>query len=134
MSLPGRLFRFFIYSNLFITCCVMLMVWQTYHLLLHIPLNFNFLWFAAFATLCSYSFHWHLTPDIELDSSRLRWLKRNRYVHVIFFFVGLIGSAYFGFLLIKHWPWLLLSAFITFLYSAPKIPHPLFQILRKVAL
>lgn len=129
-----QLFHFFVYSNIFIALCSVLMLYQTYDLLLHKSPGFSFMAFVFSATVCSYSFHWYLTPDIDLDSSRLRWLKRNRSIHPILFFIGLIGSAWFGFPLLSHWPWLLLAALITFLYSAPKIPHPWFRALRKVAL
>ena len=127
-------FYFFVYSNLFIACCSVLMLYQTYHLLLGQSPGFSFMAFVFSASVCSYSFHWHLTPDIDIDSSRLRWLAKSRLAHIILFFAGLAGSAYFGLSLIKHWPWLLLAGFITFLYSAPKIPHPWFRALRKVAL
>jgi 1,4-dihydroxy-2-naphthoate octaprenyltransferase len=50
------------------------------------------------------------------------------------FFIGLAGSAIYFFHLLPHWHWLLMSAAITFLYSAPKIPHPWSRALRKVAL
>ena len=33
-----------------------------------------------------------------------------------------------------HWGWLLATAFITFLYSAPKIPYPPFNHLKKIAI
>ncbi|MEO5564696.1 MAG: hypothetical protein ABIR18_14720, partial [Chitinophagaceae bacterium] len=101
---------------------------------LHEEPNLNLIGFIFFATICSYSFHWYLTPNVEINSSRLQWLRRNRNAHTTLFFVGLAGTAYFGFFLLNHWPWLLLIAFVTFLYSAPKIPHPLFRILRKVAI
>lgn len=125
---------FLVYSNLFIAACAVLMVFQTCRLLLHSDPDFSFLAFVFCATLCSYSFHWHLTPDIDMDSDRLRWLKNYRKVHLVLFVIGVLGAAYFGSFLLRHWPWLLLAAFITFLYSAPKIPHPFFRMLRKVAL
>ena len=128
-----KLFYFFVYSNLFIAVCALLMVHQTYELLLHTNPDLNFLAFVFFATICSYSFHWYLTPDLTLDSSRIKWLNKNRKVHILFFFIGFAGAAIFSFFIINHWPWLLISAFITFLYSAPKIPHPWFRSLRKVA-
>jgi 4-hydroxybenzoate polyprenyltransferase len=61
-------------------------------------------------------------------------VQKNRNVHLTLFIIGLIGSGIFFFYLLPYWHWLLLSAIITFLYSAPKIPHPLFRALRKVAL
>jgi 4-hydroxybenzoate polyprenyltransferase len=110
------------------------MVYQTSLLLLHTSPDLNVATFIFFSTICSYSFHWYLTPDIDLPSSRLRWLKANHSTHLVLFFIGLTGAVFYGILLIEHWYWLLLSAVVTFLYSAPKIPSPVFRILRKVAL
>lgn len=134
MSLAGQLFRFYIYSNLFIASCAVLMVFQTCMLLLGHPPDPAFTCFVFFATLCSYSFHWFLTPaDSITPSARTVWISEYRGVHTLFFIIGLVGSAASAFFLLAFWPWLLLSAFITFLYSAPKIPHPWFRLLRKVA-
>jgi 4-hydroxybenzoate polyprenyltransferase len=127
-------FHFFVYSNLFIAVCAMLMVYQTSVLILHTLPDLRVMAFIFFSTICSYSFHWYLTPAVDLPSSRLQWLKRNHSTHLIFFFTALAGVAFYGALLIEHWFWLLVSAAVTFLYSAPKIPLPLFRILRKVAL
>ena len=130
----GKLFRFFIYSNLFIALCAVVMVYQTCQLLLHTHPVIYFTGFVFFASICSYSFHWYLSPaDIELTSSRMQWLSRNKNVHLLLFFASLAGVAVTGFFLSNHLHWLLLSAFITFLYSAPKIPFPFFHALRKYA-
>ena len=110
------------------------MVNQTYRLILDSGVNIYFLLFVLFSTICSYSFHWYLTSNSVIPSSRIKWVERNRNVHLALFIIGLIGSGIFFFYLFPYWPWLLLSAIITFLYSAPKIPHPLFRALRKVAL
>lgn len=134
MRFAGNIFRFFIFSNLFIAFCAVLMVWQSYYLLLHGTPDYYFTGFVFFATLCSYSFHWLLTPDIKIDSPRLNWLRKNRLVHRIFFIIGLAGVCITGFYLKAYWYWLLLSAVVTFLYSAPKLPHPWFKALRKVAI
>ncbi|MBC7873368.1 MAG: hypothetical protein H7Y01_05195 [Ferruginibacter sp.] len=129
-----KLFYFFVYSNLFIAGCAVAMVDQTYRLLLHTRVNVYFLLFVFFSTICSYSFHWYFTYGCVVPSSRITWLEKNRRVHVVLFFAGLLGSAIFFFFLLPYWHWLLLSAIITFLYSAPKIPHPFFRALRKIAL
>ena len=135
MSFARKFSRFFIYSNLFIALCAVVMIYQTYELLLHTTPGIYFIAFVFFATVCSYSFHWYLTPtDIEITSSRTQWLSRYKNVHLVLFFTGLAGVAVSGIFLLHHWHWLLLSAFVTFLYSAPKIPHPYFNALRKVAL
>jgi len=126
-------FRFFVYSNLFIAVCALLMVNQTYDLLLHSPPDKYFMGFVFSATICSYSFHWYLTSQSLVESPRIEWVKEHRHYHLALFIVGLAGSAIFTWFLLPYWPWLLLSAIITFLYSAPKIPHPWFRALRKIA-
>jgi 4-hydroxybenzoate polyprenyltransferase len=132
--LPGHTGRFFVYSNLFIAVCAVLMVNQTSQLLLNSSPGIHLPAFVFFATLCSYSFHWYLTSSSVLPSPRITWLKKNHAVHLVLFFAGLAGSAVFFFYLLPIWPWLLVSAFVTFLYSAPKIPHQYFRALRKVAI
>jgi hypothetical protein len=127
------LFRFFVYSNLFIALCAVLMVNQTYQLM-HLPADFYFMSFVFFSTICSYSFHWYLSSPSVLSSPRIEWQLRNQRLHLIFFIAGLVGSVIFFLYLRQHWFWLLVSAVITFLYTAPKIPHRYFRALRKIAL
>jgi 4-hydroxybenzoate polyprenyltransferase len=135
MSFARTFSRFFIYSNLFIALCAAVMVCQTYELLLHTLPDIYFIAFVFSASLCSYSFHWYLTPsDIKITSPRTKWLYSHKNVHAILFVIGVAGVVVSGFFLLDHWQWLVLSAFVTFLYSAPKIPHPYFTALRKVAL
>jgi 4-hydroxybenzoate polyprenyltransferase len=110
------------------------MVNQTYDLLLHSSPDKYLLGFVFSATICSYSFHWYLTSQSLVESPRIEWLKNHRIFHLVFFFIGLTGSAVFFYFLLPHWYWLSLSAVITFLYSAPKIPYPFFRALRKVAI
>jgi 4-hydroxybenzoate polyprenyltransferase len=53
--------------------------------------------------------------------------------HVFLFISGLLISLYFFYYISNHWLWIGLGAFLTFLYSAPKIPMWPFQLLKKVA-
>jgi 4-hydroxybenzoate polyprenyltransferase len=129
-----RLFLFFVYSNLFIAGCAVAMVDQTYRFLLHSPVNTYYLLFVLSSTLCSYSFHWYLTSHSVIPSPRIKWLEKNRVIHVIFFMIGLTGAGFFFFYLLHYWFWLLLGAVITFFYSAPKLPQRHFKMLRNVAL
>ena len=110
------------------------MVYQTYHFLLGIPVHQFFAGFVFFSTLTSYSFHWFLTHDSLIASLRIEWVKTHRTLHLLLLIIGIVGSAYFFFHIIQYWHWLMLSAFITFLYSAPKIPHPYFRALRRIAI
>lgn len=136
MRWAARAFDFFVYSNLFIAGCAVIMVQQTDKLLLHTNPDKRLLGFVFFASLCSYSFHWWLSTDAVPGppSPRTSWLGSNRVVHLLLFFAGISGACFYGMLLLDHWHWLLLSAFITFLYSAPKIPHPWLRALRKIAI
>lgn len=110
------------------------MVYQTC-LLFSIPFSFSLAGFVFFGSVCSYNFHWYLTPPhVENPSGKMAWNISNKMVHLILFVLGLAGSALFTFLLIEHWFWLGITAFLTFLYSAPKIAHPVFSYLKKVAL
>jgi 4-hydroxybenzoate polyprenyltransferase len=110
------------------------MVDQTFRFLLAQQMNFELAGFVFFSTLCSYSFHWHLTSHSVLPSQRIAWLQRNRSVHLTLFVIGLTGAIYFFLQLVPYLYWLLIAAIITFLYSAPKIPNKYFRALRKVAI
>jgi len=135
MEPARKIFRFFVFSNLFIACCALIMVYQTCDLLLHTTPAPAWLAFIFFGTISSYSFHWYLTeaPAAPL-TGREQWHIHNRWIYIPLFIVGVTGSIVSTFFLIHHWPWLLLTALITFLYSAPKIPNPWFRVLRKIAL
>ena len=110
------------------------MVYQTC-LLFSVPYSFALAGFVFSGSVCSYNFHWYLTPPgIEKASKKLTWNISNKTIHLVLFILGLVGSAVFTFLLIEHWFWLGITAFLTFLYSAPKIDHPIFSYLKKIAL
>jgi len=129
-----RFLNFFVYSNLFIAACTVLMVNQTSKYLLKQLPDRSLLLFVFFSTICSYSFHWFLTSESKVQLPRITWVKKNKAVHLVLFVIGLVGAAFYFFELIEWWRWLVLAAIITFLYSAPKIPHRWFRALRKVAI
>ena len=109
------------------------MVYQSF-LLFHLPVNQLLAGFVLCGSVCSYNFHWYLTPPAMATLSlKLKWNVSNKAVHLLLFVAGLAGAGYFAFRLIAFWPWLLITVCITFLYSAPKIPNPAVNILKKVA-
>jgi 4-hydroxybenzoate polyprenyltransferase len=110
------------------------MVYQTYQFVIRQVPDNNLLYFIFFATITSYSFHWYLTSHSEIPSERIGWTNAYRGIHTVLFITGIIGSGFFFIPLSSHWFWLCLSAIITFLYSAPKIPHKHFRALRKIAI
>ena len=129
-----NIFDFFVFSSLFVAVCAVLMVYQTC-LLFSLPFSFALGGFVFSGAVCSYNFHWYLTPPVIGQSSpKKTWNISNRKIHLLLFYVGLIGSAVFSYLLIEHWIWLGVTAFFTFMYSAPKIAHPVFSHLKKVAI
>lgn len=109
------------------------MVYQTYTLIIEKPLNIYLVAFVFFSTVCSYNFHWALTPHSIAPSQRLQWDQKHKSYHLMLSVVGLIGAAVFFFFFKEKWYYILPSAVLTFLYSAPKIPHPAVSALKKVA-
>ncbi|MFL5742719.1 MAG: hypothetical protein ACJ75B_21035 [Flavisolibacter sp.] len=128
-----KIFDFFVFTSLFIAGCAVLMVYQT-SLLFSIPFSFDLAGFVFCGSVCSYNFHWYLTPPNQTKvSEKLKWNITNKTLHLVLFVLGVLGSAWFSFRLIDHWFWLGVTAFLTFMYSAPKISHPLFASLRRIA-
>ena len=129
-----QLLDFFIFTSLFIALCAVLMAYQT-GLLFDVKFSFPLYAFVFSGSVCSYNFHWFLTPP-QPDSAghKLNWNLSNRSIHLALFVLGAIGAALACFLLIDHWLWLAVTAVFTFLYSAPLINHPLTIWLRKVAI
>ena len=129
-----KFFDFFLFTSLFVSCCAIVMVYQTYALILNKPLNSYFAGFVFFSTVCSYNFHWALTPNSVAPSHRLQSVEKHRRNHFLLSIIGLVGAAIFFFYFKEKWFYILPSAILTFLYSAPKIPHAFFQLLKKVAI
>jgi len=128
-----RIFDFFVFTSLFIATCAVLMVYQA-SLLFDAQFPYSLYGFVFFGSVCSYNFHWFLTPpDVPATSYKMRWNLSNRYLHLILAIVGMLGAGICSFLLIRNWVWLGVTAFLTFMYSAPMIPHPLFTWLRRIA-
>jgi len=128
-----KIFDFFVFTSLFIATCAVLMVYQA-SLLFNVNFSLSLYGFVFFGSVCSYNFHWFLTPpDVPPTSYKLRWNLTNRKLHLILALTGMVGAGICCFLLIGHWVWLGVTAFLTFMYSAPMISHPFFTWLRRIA-
>jgi 4-hydroxybenzoate polyprenyltransferase len=127
------IFNFFIFSSLYIALCAVIMVYQVQLLFPQAEISFVLYGFVFFSTVCSYNFHWWLTRHSATGSERLQWALEHKSLHLILYFTGLIGSAVYFFMLKQHWFWISFGAFVTFLYSAPKIPQKIFTGLRRIA-
>jgi 4-hydroxybenzoate polyprenyltransferase len=128
-----RVFNFFIFSSIYISLCALLMVNQT-NQLLHLDYDIHhYLLFVFFSTICSYNFHWYLTPLLPTEKLRVQWTQEHKTLHFLFFIAGLVGSCIYFFYFTRFLLWMGVSVLLTFMYSAPKLPlHP-FSLLRKVA-
>jgi 4-hydroxybenzoate polyprenyltransferase len=118
---------YFVFSSLYIALCAVLMTWQTDQLLLGSAPPIRLLGFVFFATVCSYNFHWYLTPRTASPSRRVQWTLRRKALHFVLYLTGAVGAIVYFFYL---WHWffaLCISVVFTFLYSAPKLPQPLFR-------
>src|SRR5690606_6399426 len=134
MNLIKKAFDFFVFTSIYIACCAVIMTAQTNQLL---QLNYDitpYLLFVFFSTICSYNFHWYLTPEAETEKMRVNWTQRHKQLHLLLFCIGALGSAWYYFYFIEHWFWLSGAALLTFLYSAPKLAFRPFLYLRKIAI
>lgn len=128
-----RIFNFFVFSSLYIALCAVLMVHQT-NQLLRLDYQFHeYFLFVFFSTICSYNFHWYLTPLTPTEKLRVHWTQQHKILHLAFFVAGLAGSVIYAFYFTSHLFWMALSVLLTFLYSAPKVPIRSFIFLRKMA-
>jgi 4-hydroxybenzoate polyprenyltransferase len=128
-----KAFDYFLFSSIYISLCAVLMTWQSSHLL-HLTISADYYWFIFFATICSYNFHWYLTPLSKNSVERTKWSLEHKNAHLLLYFAGVIGSVIFFYKLSSHWFALFFATLLTFLYSAPKIPLPYFRFLKQVAI
>ena len=108
------------------------MVYSTYTIIIGKPINIHLALFVFFSTVCSYNFHWALTPHSLAPSQRLQWDENHKNYHLLLSVAGAIGALVYFFYFIDKWFYIAPSAILTFLYSAPKISF--FQPLKKVAI
>ncbi|RYY40402.1 MAG: hypothetical protein EOO08_04515 [Chitinophagaceae bacterium] len=121
-----------LFTSVFIALCAVAMTASALYFY-NLPPHPLLLLFVFSGTLCSYNFHWMLTPELYGENSKAAWSYRHKKLHAFLFAIAGIASVCCVWLLRAHWPWLLLTAFITFLYSAPKLTFRPFTWLRQVA-
>jgi 4-hydroxybenzoate polyprenyltransferase len=129
-----KIVDFIVFSSLYVAICAVVMIWQTSRLLLGINPSIYLLGFAFFASICSYNFHWYLTPRSASPSRRVHWTYHHKILHIVLYAVGAIGSIIYFFYLTKFILAIGFAALLTFLYSAPKLPQPIFRWLRHIAI
>jgi 4-hydroxybenzoate polyprenyltransferase len=124
---------FFVFSSLYIGLCAVLMIDQTGRLLLGTAPSLKLAGFVFFSTICSYNFHWWLTPHSLTASTRIRWAQEHKGMHFTLYLIGAAGAIVCFFYLREFWLALCFGAFLTFLYSAPKLPQPIFKNIKRIA-
>jgi len=129
-----KAFDFFIFSSVYIGICAGIMVWQVNDLFQLSYDHLQFLVFVTSSTVCSYNFHWLLTSETTQQSLRLNWTIHHRRFHIVLIIISGIVAVYSGLHFLHWWPWFALAAFLTFLYSAPKMPLTLSQFLKRIAI
>jgi 4-hydroxybenzoate polyprenyltransferase len=129
-----KIVDFIVFSSLYVALCAVLLIWQTSQLLLDMSPPGRLMGFAFFATVCSYNFHWYLTPRSVNPSRRVQWTHHHRVIHFVLYLVGALGAAVYFFYLTPFVVALLPAILLTFLYSAPKLPQKIFRGLRRVAI
>lgn len=125
---------FIVFSSLYVAICAVVTIWQTSRLLLGISPSVPLLAFSFFATICSYNFHWYLTPRTASPSRRVHWTHHHKSLHLVLHLIGAIGAIVYSFYLTRFMVALGFAALLTFLYSAPKLPQRPFRWLRHVAI
>jgi hypothetical protein len=129
-----KIVDFFVFSSLYVAVCAIVMIWQTSRLLLGASPPGRLLGFVFFATICSYNFHWYLTPRSASPTRRVQWTHRHKLLHFLLYLVGAVGATVYFFYLTSYAFAIAFSALLTFLYSAPKIPQKAFRWLRGIAI
>jgi UbiA prenyltransferase family len=129
-----KIVDFFVFSSLYVAICAIVLIWQTSRLLLGTSPPGRLLGFVFFATICSYNFHWYLTPRSASPSRRVQWTHRHKLLHFLLYLVGAVGATVYFFYLTPFALAISFSALLTFLYSAPKLPQKTFQWLRGIAI
>jgi hypothetical protein len=110
------------------------MAYQT-AVLFRLPHSTSFYSFVFWGTVCSYNFHWALTPALfqKAIPSKRAWNQANRKWHFCLAGLSLLLAFYFFIPLRQHWLWLSGAMLIAFLYSAPKIPWQVMRRLKMIA-
>lgn len=96
--------------------------------------RYSLLAFVFFATLASYNFHWYLTPEPVSEPQRAHWSHQHKNLHGLLSLLGLAGALVLSLPFVHHAGAIGVAALLTFLYTAPKIPHPLFRGLKRIAI
>jgi hypothetical protein len=123
---------FWIFSNFHVATIAVVTTFCTQRFF-HLEIDFFLLGFIFFATMSSYSLHWALT-NVEDFRERNIWNNQHKKLLKTLFLLSFCALFCFFSLFLENVKILLPLGFLTFLYTAPKIPHPFFSKLKNFAL
>lgn len=129
-----KIVDYIVFSSLYVAVCAMVMIGQTSRLLLGMPPPDHLVGFAFFATICSYNFHWFLTPRTAGPTRRVIWTQHHKQLHLVLALIGAAGALFYFSYLTRFILAVGFGALLTFLYSAPKLPQKIFHWLRRIAI
>lgn len=129
-----KIVDYIVFSSLYVAICSVVMIWQTSRLLTDTLPSIRLLGFVFFATICSYNFHWFLTPRTAGPSRRVLWTQHHKALHFVLYLTGAVGAIVYFFYLTHYILAIGLAGLLTFLYSAPKLPYRYFHRLRSIAI
>lgn len=127
-----KIINFILFSNLFIVLCALYMSSYTANIL-NIELSLMYYGFVATATWSSYSLHWFLSQRTDIQTVRTKWTIQNARLLWYLFIINSVLNLYFSYHFIAFYYAILPLALLTFIYTAPKIPHPIFERLKSYA-
>ncbi|HXD79688.1 MAG TPA: hypothetical protein VN616_17855 [Puia sp.] len=129
-----KIVDYIVFSSLYVAICSVVMIWQTSRLLVGASPPGRLPGFVFFATICSYNFHWYLTPRSATPSRRVQWTHHHKPLHFILYLTGAVGAIVYFCYLTQYIFAIGFAALLTFLYSAPKLPYRYFRLLRSIAI
>jgi hypothetical protein len=129
-----KILDFFLFTSLFVSCCAMIMVYQTYTLIAGKTVNPYFAAFVFFSTVCSYNFHWALTPHSVAPSQRLQWDEKHQSYHLLLSIAGLAGAALCFFFIKEHWFYIGIAAIPHIFILSAEVILPSFSMVKKIAI
>jgi hypothetical protein len=97
------------------------MTMHTFRLFLPGIDHFWLIGFIASSTLLSYCLHWYLLDKNPGVTYRNKWTGSHKTFLLLQTIIGAIGAAFFFYSLHQYWLQLVIPAFITMIYTAPKI-------------
>jgi hypothetical protein len=108
-----------------------LMIAATIHTF-SLPDNFPLIFAISFGAFALYNFHWAFTNSTSAFSDREKWSANNKKLLFVLGSIGVAGALFFALQFsLSTWSYIFPLALMAFVYTAPKLPYPIFKNLSK---